>query len=153
MLFSSYPSSKASHLHQTKQRIPTSKLNTSLQPTTLSVMGWQCCQCSHRSTDEHNSICKSPCNHHKCSWCSITVGKSALLNANARKVAVGKPTAAQQPTAKPTDVKCAHCGKPHATERCWKLYPEQRPKKEKRWCEYCQSSRHVESTCRERLLG
>ena len=110
-------------------------------------MGWQCCQCSHRSSDEHNSICKSPCNHRKCAWCSITVGKSALPNANTRKAAAGKSTAAQLPTAKPAEGQCSHCGKPHHVERCWQLYPELRPKKDKRWCEYCQSSRHAESEC------
>lgn len=110
-------------------------------------MGWQCCQCSHRSSDEHNPICKGPCSHAKCSWCSITVGKSALPNHNAKKVAVGTSTAAQQPMAKPAEVKCTHCGKPHAAERCWKLYPELRPQKEKRWCEYCQSNRHAENDC------
>ena len=110
-------------------------------------MGWQCCQCSHRSSDEHKSICRSPCSHAKCSWCSITVGKSALLNTNGKKFAVGKSTGAQQPMAQPAEVKCTNCGKRHAAERCWKLYPELRPKKETRWCEYCQSSRHAENEC------
>ena len=155
MLFSLQPPSKDSNLQirssslsqpGTSARIltkPTPSHNTLF----LSIMGWQCCQCSQRSTDEQKSTCKAPCSHVKCSWCSVTVGKSALPNANAKKGVVGKSGAAQQPTAKPAEVKCSHCGKPHPAERCWKVYPELRPKQEKRWCEYCQSNRHAEGDC------